>query len=128
MQNKVVVHMADGTILKGTTADFFPNKETFHLQEESAGETHLIGVASLKAVYFVKSFAGRSDYKEKSDVERSGCGRKIKISFNDGETQFGYTQGYAPNRAGFFVFPADPESNNDRIYVITAATGKVELL
>jgi hypothetical protein len=128
MQNKVVVHMADGALLKGTTADFFPNKATFHLQEEGAGESHSIDVASLKAVYFVKSFAGRSDYREKPDVERAGCGRKIKISFNDGEIQFGYTQGYAPNRAGFFVFPADPESNNDRIYVITAATGKVELL
>jgi len=128
MQNKVVVHTADGTILKGTTADFFPNKETFHLQEVGAGETRNIAVASLKAVYFVKSFAGRPDYQEKSDVERSGCGRKIKISFNDGEIQFGYTQGYAPNRAGFFVFPADVESNNDRIYVITAATGKVEFL
>jgi hypothetical protein len=128
MQNKVVVHTADGTILKGTTADFFPNKETFHLQEDGSGETHNIAVASLKAVYFVKSFAGRPTYQEKSDVERTGCGRKIKISFNDGEIQFGYTQGYAPNRVGFFVFPADAESNNDRIYVITAATRKVEFL
>jgi hypothetical protein len=128
MQNRVVVHTADGRIFKGTTADFFPNKELFHLGEEGTGATHDIQVAALKAVYFVKTFEGRRDYQERADTERVGCGRKIKICFSDGETQFGYTQGYAPNRTGFFVFPVDPESNNERIYVVTAATTRIEFV
>jgi len=127
MQNKVVVHLVDGRILKGTTADFFPNKEVFHLQVREQSENLEIRVATLKAVYFVKTFEGRPEYNEKSNVERSGCGRKVTIYFKDGETQFGYTQGYAANRPGFFVFPADPESNNDRIYIMMAATSRIDL-
>lgn len=35
---------------------------------------------------------------------------------------------YDAGRAGFFLFPADPSSNNERIYVLTAAVRKVEKL
>lgn len=128
VQNKVVVHIVGGKILKGTTADFFPNRDLFHLHDQERNENIEIRMNTLKAVYFVKTYEGRPDYAEKTDVERIGCGKKIKIIFRDGETQVGYTQGYAPNRPGFFVFPADPECNNDRIYVITAATRKVDFL
>jgi hypothetical protein len=38
----------------------------------------------------------------------------------------GYTSGYSPDRPAFFVFPADPQSNTERIFVVTAATGHVE--
>ena len=82
----------------------------------------------LKAVYFVKTYEGRPAYNERTDIERIGFGKKIKILFKDGETQIGYTQGYTPNRSGFIVFPADPESNNERIYVVTAATSKIEFI
>lgn len=128
MQNKVVVHFVGSTILKGTTADFFPNREVFHLLERNLGVNIEVRVSSLKAVYFVRTYEGRPEYDEKTDVERAGLGRRIRILFKDGETQIGYTQGYAPNRSGFFVFPADPESNNERIYVVTAATDKVEFI
>ena len=41
-ENKVVVHRKDGTLQKGTTKDFFPNKEKFHLELE-AGKHDLPG-------------------------------------------------------------------------------------
>jgi hypothetical protein len=107
MQNKVVVHLVDGKILKGTTADFCPNEEVFHLQVREQRGNLKIRVATLKAVYFVKTFEGRPEYNEKTNVERSGCGRKVTIYFKDGETQFSYTQGYAANRPGCsFFLPA----------------------
>jgi hypothetical protein len=40
----------------------------------------------------------------------------------------GTTQGYQPGRPGFFVAPADRESNVDRCFVVTASTREVELL
>lgn len=58
-------------------------------------------------------------------MERTGLGKKIQVDFKDGEILVGYSQGFTPNRPGFFVFPADPESNNDRIFVFTAATKAV---
>jgi hypothetical protein len=128
MQNKVVVHCPGEPLLKGITNDFFPNKDRFHLAEDNTGEVREISLADLKAVFFVKDFDGDSSYQERTDVERTGFGKKIQVDFKDGETLVGYCHGFARNREGFFVFPADPQSNNDRIFVITAATEKVAFL
>lgn len=128
MQNTVVVHMPGGALLKGTTNNFFPNKDKFHLTDRETGEIREIMLAGLKAVFFVKDFGGDSNYQERADSERSGLGKRIQVNFKDGETLVGYSQGYTPNRPGFFVFPADPESNNDRIFVLTAATVSVRFL
>ena len=76
----------------------------------------------------MKSFEGTPGYFDHDDIERVGFGKKIKINYNDGETLVGYTQGYAPGRAGFFVFPSDPSGNNDRYFVVTAATKHIEYI
>ena len=55
-------------------------------------------------------------------------GKKIQVDFADGETLIGYTSGYSPARAGFFVFPADPEDNNEKVFVIVDATEQVSFL
>jgi hypothetical protein len=128
MRSNLVLHFADGTIRKGTTDDFFPNKDLFHFTENDSGQTDQIGVATLKAIYYVKSFEGNPAYREIADMERVGFGKKICVHFNDGEIQLGYTQGYSPNRLGFFVIPCDPNSNNDRIFVVSTATSKVNFL
>jgi hypothetical protein len=128
MQNTVVVRFADGTLQKGITNDFFPNKEAFHLSEKGTGEVREISFRGLKAVFFVKSFEGNLEYRERTDGERPGFGKKIEVLFRDGETLIGFTQGFAPNRTGFFVFPTDPESNNDRVFVVNAATEEVRFL
>lgn len=128
MQNQIIVRFSDGKILKGTTADLFPNKTVFHLQEKDGGSLQEIDIFRLKAVYFVKSFEGRPDYTERTDAERVGLGRKIKVHFKDGETLVGYTQGYAPNRDIFIVFPCDPESNNEKVFVVTKSTDVVSFL
>ena len=127
MLNTVVLHFSDGKVRKGTTEDFFPNKPTFHFRDNESGMTQVIQLQTLKAIFFVKSFEGKPDYDERDDVERgAGFGRRIRVSYNDGEVQEGYTQGYSPGRPGFFVFPLDPESNNDRIFVVSEATSKIE--
>lgn len=125
MQSSVVVHFSGGKVRKGVTSDFYPNKSSFHLSEKEGGGLSEVGLRDLKAVFFVKTFEGNPTYREKDDTERSGFGKRIRVRFKDGETQVGYTQGYTPGRPGFFVFPADPESNNERIYVVSAATSEV---
>lgn len=128
MRNMVVVHFPGGNVLKGITNNFFPNKDKFHLAEKGTGEVREILLSGLKAVFFVKGFEGDAAYRERSDVERTGLGKKIQVDFNDGEVLVGYSQGFTPNRPGFFVFPADPESNNDRVFVVTAATKAARFL
>jgi hypothetical protein len=128
MQNTVVVHIPGGTLLKGVTNNFFPNKDRFHLTDKDTGEVREVPLRGLKAVFFVKDFEGDRAYREQTDVERTGLGKKIQVDFKDGETLAGYSQGYSPDRPGFFIFPADPHSNNDRIFVLTAATRAVRFL
>ena len=125
MQFQVVVHYADGRLVKGFATDFFPNKPTFHLAEKTSSETREIEIAELKGIFFVKTFEGNPAHQERKDLDRAGLGKRIQVKFKDGEELIGYTSGYSPDRAGFFVFPSDPDSNNEKVFVITAATQNV---
>ncbi len=128
MSNMVVAHYLDHRVVKGHSEDVRPNKEAFHLTEAESGETAEIQLADLKAVFFVKSLEGDSEYQPDLGLERPGFGRKIKVRFKDGEKIVGYTSGYSPQRLAFFFFPADPKDNNDRVLVVNAATEKVEFV
>jgi hypothetical protein len=55
-------------------------------------------------------------------------GKKIKVIFRDGEELVGTTQGYQTGRPGFFLFPADKQSNIDRVFVLVAATRSVSFI
>jgi len=125
--NKVVARFKDGTMMKGTTADFFPNKNVFHLIVTNS-ETLTVNTDQLKAIFFVKEFEGDKERKKIYGDNIPGGGRKVQITFNDGETLIGFSQGYTPDRPGFFVVPADTKSNNERIFIITSATKKVTFL
>ncbi len=125
--NKVVARFKEGTLIKGTTNDFFPNKKLFHLKTLN-DEIMNIDIEQLKAIFFVKDFEGNKNYKNTYNDVISGGGRKIQVFFNDGEIVIGYSQGYSPDRHGFFVTPADTRSNTERIFVVKSATKKVAIL
>lgn len=128
-QNKVVVKYQDGTIKKGETRDFQPNKDTFHLQQlENDDEITTIVMDKLKAVFFVKDFTGNKDYNEIYEDVVAGGGRKVQVKFFDGEIMIGYAQVFMPKRSGFFIIPADKKSNNERIYVVSSATDSVRFV
>jgi hypothetical protein len=131
--NKVVVRFADGRVVKGTTADLFPAKEKFHLSVANAatGTTPVeIHTKDLKALFFVKDFAGDPQHVKRNefDPSRSPTGRKIRVVFKDGEVLVGTTTGYQPGRPGFFLVPADADSNNERCYVVAAAAREISFL
>lgn len=133
IQNKIVVRYQDGRMSKGYTNNFMPNKDVFHLVplDAPAGFKPLdVYVNVLKAVFFVKDFTGDSQYQEKKtfDTAKPVVGKKIKVVFKDGEEVIGTTQGYQPGRPGFFVFPVDPQSNQERVFVFTAATREVSFI
>jgi hypothetical protein len=130
--NKVVARFRDGRLIKGSTSDFVPAKEFFHVQPADAPagtKPTLVHVKDLKALFFVKDFAGRPDYNPTNEFSGDRTmGRKIKVVFTDGEVIVGTTQGYQPGRPGFFMVPADAEANIERCYVVSASTTEVTLL
>jgi hypothetical protein len=50
------------------------------------------------------------------------------VHFKDNEKMVGYTLGYSSTRAGFILFPADPDCNNEKVFVIIAATKDIHFL
>ena len=132
-QNKIVAHYLNGQLFKGVANDFFPTKELFHLAPMDAppgSKPVELQITGLKALFFVKEYDGNPDYHETNEFDPSMplVGRKIKVIFKDGELMVGTTNGYQPIRPGFFLIPADSNSNNERCYVITPATTEIMLI
>lgn len=125
--NKVVIKFKDGTLIKGSTTDFLPNKTCFHLNSQN-GTVDTIEVQDLKALFFVKDVEGNKEYNESYQDVIQGGGKRVKVEFNDGETIVGYVLGYSPDRQGFNMTPADLQSNNERIFVVSSATKSVTFL
>lgn len=133
IQNKIVVRFQDGRLMKGVTNDFFPNKDLFHLESTDAlpgSKARELQISEIKAVFFVKDFGGKSDYNDKKEFDpaKAPPGRKIKVVFKDGELMVGTTHGYLPHRPGFFIVPADNQSNIERCFVVASATQEVSLI
>ena len=128
--NKVVAHMIDGKVVKGTTQDFFPNRPLFHMQPVNGGPAIELRCKQLKAVFFVRAFEGNVDRRDlRGFIEgpsETAQGKKLAVRFKDGEVLCGYSLTYSPDREGFFMFPSDPGSNNLRVYVVTSSTSEVK--
>ena len=142
---KVVAHLSDGRLIKGHTdavastdldallkraAIFMPAEIT--IRSIDKGQTMTIPLASLKALYFVKSFEGLGQYKEIKFFEGHPPieGLWVRMKFRDEEC----TEGVLRNShhflvdPGFLLKPPDPESNNEIVYVVKNALIEFQVL
>jgi hypothetical protein len=134
---KIVARYKDGSIQKGYTSNFNPDKDFFHLSlideatELPTGEVVEVNVSILKAVFFVKSFKGDKEYIKVRTFDKSPAGppsqRRIILIFKDGENFYGSTLSYSPRRSGFFVFPIDNQDNSESVFVPQGALEKVHI-
>jgi hypothetical protein len=128
--NRVVAHLLDGKLVKGTTQDFFPNRPVFHVLAQQGGAPTEVRTRQLKAVFFVKDFAGNQARRDLrgfiAGPGETAQGKKLAVRFKDGELLFGYSLAYSPDREGFFMFPSDGGTNNLRVYVLCAAAAEIK--
>ena len=130
---QVIAHFQNGQVLKGLTADFAPARPRFHLlAADTCPGTHptTIALPDLKALFFVRHLDGNPAHEERNAFDPTNLtpGRRIRVVFLDGEIIVGLTSHYQPGRRGFFLLPADQRSNNERCFVVTAATRDITLL
>jgi hypothetical protein len=128
---KIVVRYADGRLLKGYTCDFLATKRYFHLAptpDAPKAARITVPVGHLKAIFFVRDFAGESHYVERKTFDHHTAGRRVAITFLDDEQLVGATLNYRPDGDGFFVIPADPKSNNLRVFVVARAVRHVRFI
>jgi hypothetical protein len=129
--SKVVVGFLNGGRIEGYVYDFSALQESFNLLPQDdplQGQEIKVAMKNLKAVFFVWEFTGNPEYHDSLRADAPGDGRTIEVTFADGEKIVGRTEGYNSQRIGFFVFPADPKSNNIRIFVVNRNTRQVRLV
>jgi hypothetical protein len=126
---RVVARFRGGQIVRGYTNDFHPSKTHLHLTpEDKPEETMFVAVSQLKAVFFVRKFEGDPSRVDRHEFENAQYGRRLEVTFKDGEVLRGTTVAYRGEGAGFFVQPADAGSNNMRVFVSPGATLHVKFL
>jgi hypothetical protein len=140
---KVVAHLADGSLIKGFLQDAesfdplsagltgggLPEQIVLRLPE---GKNQAVDVKSAKAIFFVRTLEGRTDYVELKFFERTPRieGLWIKIRFKDGEITEGIVHNSLPfvSEPGFFLRPPDPQSNNRVIYAVKSFLNEFRVL
>lgn len=79
----------------------------------------------LKAIFFVREFAGSPEQYEFQRHYTPIASRRVEVTFEDGERIVGRAEGYDLQQIGFFMFPAYAGDNNIRIFVVTRSTRQV---
>lgn len=138
---KVVARFMDGKLVKGYVNDFSIESDSIVLDDPNTHQQHRVLINNLKAVYFVKTFKGVSKYIErKAFGMRKHQGRKVFIKFRDKESVVGFIEGEVPwdkgfslaklgkKAKGFFITPADGESNNEKIFVVGSAIWEITIM
>lgn len=125
MENKIVVHMKNGTIYKGLTHDFDMSSDAFHLlPAEGGGVPKNVTIEEMKALFYVKDYMGNRDFVARRQfTEEQQNERRVVIRFHDGEEIWGFlAEDVDPDKAaGFLFYPADDRDNNIRIFVVRSA-------
>lgn len=139
---KVVLRFIDGGILKGYIRDFSDKSDELIFHGLDSASIQVIKIEVLKAIFFVRSFEGDRQYNEiKSYGSRKPHGHRTFIKFIDGEDMVGFLEGDVPwekgfflnrftvnNLKGFFLLPADKESNNSKVFIFVHAVKDVTVV
>ena len=119
-KRKVVVRLKDKTSLKGKISNFSPLYSFFQL-ELLNGDSVIVSIDKIKAMFFVKSFEGNKQYNYKYEDKLLWAGDKITLKFNDGEKIVGYAQHSDFTPKGYFITPADVNGNNTYVFASKSA-------
>jgi hypothetical protein len=132
-RRKVILRKLNGEILKGFLDEIpdwsdEPKLSVFSI----TGELLEVPKSEIKALFFVRRFAGNKDHSEVRffDTHPQIDGLWIRITFKDGEI----LEGIVSNnfdflvRDGFFIKPPDPNTNNRLVYILKSALQDMTIL
>jgi small nuclear ribonucleoprotein (snRNP)-like protein len=138
---KVVLRFKRGDILRGQLLGFSPESDRLLFKETPAKDKISIDTHELKAIFFVKSFKGKLNYRErKAYTARNTHNKKVFVKFKDGESLTGYLEGSVPwekgfflsskkmKLKGFFILPTDKDSNNIKIFIVNSSVRDVTVV
>jgi hypothetical protein len=124
---RIVVRYLDGRVVKGFCDEFSPATGQVHVSPAPNGAREsrvIVSLKQLKAVFFVHDLEGGA--ARQGPQNQREAGRRIDVTFVDGELLSGTTLSYSRDGVGFFVYPADAHSNNSRTFVVSAAVRHIQ--
>lgn len=124
---QVVVAFLDGRRVRGYVFGFSALRDkctVFPSPQAQAGQGEDVNLMDLKGIFFIKE-PGEG---ETPAATGAAHGRKLEVQFSDGERLPGKTEGYSPDRLGFFMVPEDPGGKILRIFVVNKNVKKVTWL
>lgn len=121
---QVVACYANGKTRSGFTAEFTPTKGCLELASEPTPSSKPLTVplTELRTIRFAKDPAREGD---RAASVAAAKGRKLRVTFPDGQLLEGTTDSYRRSAPGFFVQPLDPQSDAERVFVIGSSTLQV---
>jgi len=129
-RQRLVVHTQEGQVACGVCLALNIDAEGFHLDLVDRhggplGKTVYVLFRELKAVFYVKSYAGEANADQDHSSWRPE-GNPLVIEFKDGEVLQGQTLHiHRPEESRFYVVPDDPGTNNLRVLVERRAVKQI---
>ena len=112
LSDRVVARFLTGKTLEGNLILFDPADGILKLRTGS--EERDVDCSILKAIFFLRQ-PNKTPF---SEILLKPAGKKVRVTFADGEEITGYSYGLHPLEEGFYLFPVNKKDQNERIYVI----------
>lgn len=120
MSEKLILRMKDGSMLRCSSR--IPFSAAFQIVSviDSDGKVLKIPLSAIKAIFFVREFEGNSNYKAGNEFGEGSpkAGKIVSVEFCDGEVIKGRVLNIAEDKTGFFLYPADPLDNNEKVFIV----------
>lgn len=125
--SRIVACAMSGRTQEGFTSDFTPagGQLELHAEPTPASTAAVVPFTELKMIRFLKDPARRTAPAGAVTATAAPKGRKLRITFTDGQQLEGTTESYRRSAPGFFVQPSDPEGDDERVFVMGSATTQV---
>jgi len=129
MADQLILRKRDGSMLKCTSRIPFSAAFQQLTVLDDEGKVLKIPLSDLKAIFFVKDFEGNPHYKAGKEFGEGSprAGKIYSVSFHDGEVMKGRVLNLAEDKSGFFLFPADPLDNNEKVFIVRSDDIKITL-
>lgn len=84
-----------------------------------------VTLEDLKAAFLVKSLLGNKDYTYTYKDSLPWGGKRIRVTFLDGEVMTGYVPFFLNRPKWFLMTPADLKGNNKDVLIVTSAVSDI---
>lgn len=128
-REKIVIRYLDGRVEKALAHKTMAFNRTTFQAITDGGEVRSVPLGELKAIFFVRDLVGDASYHERKELGEGSprVGYEVKVTFRDGEVLVGRSMNPAFGEHGFYLEPADPRSNNRRVFVVRANVAEVDV-